>query len=139
MGERAPEYGVPVPGHAAGRVAATRVSSVWALTLPVWLNSCMIECAMCVMGYPAAFAGTWSVERGGGGVDVRQAAMDVRCLCERAGLEGVCVCGLQLRMSTLCRRRLRVGACAPPSAVATPPALSGSSAKAPEACRLGAR
>src|SRR5712691_11545102 len=65
MGERAPEYGAPVPGDAAGRVAVTRASSVWALTLPVWLNSCAIECAVCVMGYPTAFAGTWSVERGG--------------------------------------------------------------------------
>src|SRR5712691_6167693 len=100
MGERAPEYGAPVPGHAAGRVAATRASSVWALTLPVWLNSCAIECAVCVMGYPAAFAGTWSVERGGGGVDVRQAAMDVRCLCECAGVMRICVCDLQPRMST---------------------------------------
>jgi len=99
---------------------------------------CATGRAMRVMGYPRA-SGTWSVERGGGGVDVRQAAMDVRCLCERAGLEGVCVCGLQPRVSTLCRRRLRVGACAPPSAVVTPPASSGSSAKAPEARRLGAR
>ena len=54
------------------------------------------------------------------------------------GVGRVCVCGLRPRMSTPCRRCLRVGARAPPSAVVTPPASSGSSAKAPEARRLGA-
>ena len=115
----------------------------------------------CVMGYPAAFAGTWCVERERGkasmyaGCDGCSASSAITrrvwscgqlkwlgaalCLCKRARLECVCVCGLQLRVSTLCHRRLQVGAGAPPSAVVTPPASSGSSAKAPAMRRLGAR
>src|SRR5260221_12221546 len=123
--ERALQYGAPVPGHAAGRVAATRVSFAWASTLPVWLNPCATGRAAydgvphCVRGYLVCG------ERGGGRRRCTPAAMDVRCLCERAGVEGVCVCGLWPRVSTLCRRRLRVGASAPSSAIVTTPASSG--------------